>query len=91
MRTVVDGKSTTVLLKHLIARIFWPGVQCGTQNARHHVYHHCGTLNCLNPNHFLVLFDHPSQVNLEGVIRAKRISLRRWRARNRWKRNYDSV
>lgn len=77
-----------MLAKFFVAKIFWPRVQCTGKNPLHYVYHHCGTKNCLNPNHFLILFDHPSQVNLTGEIRDKRLSLKRWRNKNRWKERY---
>lgn len=88
-RLRVEG--VQVLVKHFVAKLFWPNIKCTGKNPLHFVFHHCGTKNCLNPNHFLVLFDHPSQVNLEQTIKDKRISLRRWRARERWRQNYGDA
>ncbi len=88
-RLRVDG--TQVLAKYVVARMFWPHIKCGIKDAVHYVYHHCGTKNCLNPNHFLVLFDHPSQVNLDATVRDKRMNLRSWKSKKRWKANYGEA
>lgn len=68
-----------VLLKHLIAEMYWHGVRCRGQNARHFVYHECGVINCLNPNHFLVNFEHPRWFDCGRYVTKKQNSLRRYK------------
>lgn len=68
-----------ILIKHMVAEMFWPGIQCRGQNARHFVYHECGVINCMNPNHFLVCKEHPQWFNLQSFVVKKQNSLRRWK------------
>lgn len=68
-----------ILLKNFIAEMFWPGIRVRGQNAFEFVYHECGVINCLNPNHFIVCKDHPSWFNLQRYVTKKQNSLRRWK------------
>lgn len=63
---------TTTLVKFIVAGLFWPGYR----RDRHWVYHECGNVNCLAPHHLLVSPDAPSQINLETIVKKKRISIR---------------
>ncbi len=71
---VDKGKRGTMLLKHLVAMLFWPGFR----RDRHYVYHECGNKNCLAPHHMLVCKSAPSQFDLEAAQKKKKQSVRNY-------------
>jgi hypothetical protein len=72
---VDKGKRGTVLVKTIVAGLFW----IGYRSDRHYVYHECGNKNCLAPHHLLVTRSAPSQFDLAKAIKKKMTSVRDYR------------
>lgn len=63
---------TTTLVKFIVAKLFWPEFR----RNRHWVYHECGNVNCLAPHHLLVTASAPTQLNVDAIVKKKRVSIR---------------
>jgi hypothetical protein len=64
--TTPKGTRTMRRVKRIVAAMFW------TLEDAHDVVHHCGTGNCLNPNHFYVSAAHWKQEDRKGMVRKRR-------------------
>jgi hypothetical protein len=67
-------KRGTRRLKKLVAEIFVPGWQ-----ESWNVYHDCGNINCLNPNHMIFTKSHHTQFDLGKIVARKRTHLKDYR------------
>jgi hypothetical protein len=72
---VDKGKRGTVLVKTIVAGLFWPLYN----RERHYVYHECGNKNCLAPHHLLVTRSAPSQFDLNKAVQKKVQSVKNYR------------
>lgn len=57
------GKRTMRRVKRIVAAMFWHF------KPHNDIVHRCGTVNCLNPNHFYVSASHWTQEDRKAMIR----------------------